>query len=84
MVLIVVILLLITTIIFCHYTNQECIDALTSKAIVWGCSVKKFRKFKNFEKFTGKQLCQSLFFKTCNFIKKEKLVQMFSGEFCDF
>ena len=80
-VLIVVILLLITTIIFCHYTNQECIDALTSKAIVWGCSVKKFRKFKNFEKFTGKQLCQSLFFKTCNLLKKKNWCRCFLVNF---
>ena len=33
---------------------------------------------KNFTKFTGKHLCQSL-----NFIKKETLVQVFSSEFCE-
>ena len=37
---------------------------------------------KNFAKFTGKQLCQSLFFNkvaggACNFIKKETLAQVF-------
>ena len=36
---------------------------------------------KNFAKFTGKHLSQSLFF--CNFIKKETLVQLFSCEFWD-
>ena len=43
---------------------------------------------KNFAKFTGKQLCQSLFFnkvagQACNFVKKETLVQVFSCEFCE-
>ena len=42
----------------------------------------------NFAKFTGKQLCQSLFFnkvagQACNFIKKETLAQAFSFEFCE-
>ena len=40
---------------------------------------------RNFVKFTGKQLCQSLLFNkaagTCNFIKKEALAQVFSREF---
>ena len=43
---------------------------------------------KNFAIFTGKQLCQRLFFNkvagaTCNFIKKETLAQVFSCEFCE-
>ena len=33
---------------------------------------------RNFAKFTGKHLCQSLFFN-----KKETLVQVFSCEFCE-
>ena len=42
---------------------------------------------RNFAKFTGKHLCQSLFFNkvaggACNFIKKETLAQVFSCEFC--
>ena len=45
----------------------------------------------NFIKFTGKHLCQSLFFRktaglrpqACNFSKKETLAQEFSCEFCD-
>ena len=45
---------------------------------------------RNFTKFTGKHLCQSLFFnkvagpgQACNFIKKETLAQVFSCEFCE-
>ena len=46
--------------------------------------------FRNFAKFTGKRLCQSLFFnrvadlrpQACNVIKKETLAQVFSCEFC--
>ena len=39
---------------------------------------------RNLTKFTGKRLCQSLFFiqKTWNFIKKETLAQVLSCEFC--
>ena len=41
---------------------------------------------RNFTKFTGKHLCQRLFFNkvadgACNFIKKETLAQVFSCEF---
>ena len=47
------------------------------------CSVKK-DVLRNFTKFIGKHLCQSLilinFF---NFIKKETLTQVFSCEFCE-
>ena len=44
--------------------------------------------FRNFAKFNEKHLCQSLFFNkvaglSCNFIKKEILVQVFSCEFCE-
>ena len=38
---------------------------------------------RNFAKFTGKHLYQSLQPKACNFIKKETLAQMFSCEFCE-
>ena len=54
------------------------------------CFIKK-GVLRNFTKFTGKHLCQSLFFnkvaglncrpKACNFIKKETLAQVFSCEF---
>ena len=47
------------------------------------CSVRK-GVHRNFTKFTGKHLCQSLLFnKACNFIKKETLAQVFSCEFCE-
>ena len=46
---------------------------------------------RNFVKFTGKHLCQSIFFnkvaglspEACNFIKKETLAQVFSCGFCE-
>ena len=48
--------------------------------------------FKNFARFTGKHLCQSLLFnkvtgicdrpEACNFFKKETLAQAISFEFC--
>ena len=54
------------------------------------CSIKK-GVLRNFAKFTGKHLCQRLFFnkvaclrpEACNFIKKETLAQVFSCEFCN-
>ena len=46
-----------------------------------------FYVLKKFAKFTGKHLCQSLFFdkvagSACNFIRKEILTRVFSYEFC--
>ena len=41
---------------------------------------------RNFAKFTGKHLCQKLFFNKeslFSFIKKETLAQVFSREFCE-
>ena len=46
---------------------------------------------RNFTKFSGNHLCQSLFFnkvaglrpKACNFVKKETLAQVFPCEFCE-
>ena len=51
------------------------------------CSVKK-GILRNLAKFTGKHLCQSLFFNKVaggayNFIKKETLTQVFSCKFCE-
>ena len=51
----------------------------------------KKRVLRNFTDFTGKHLCQSLFFnkvaslrpEACNFIKKEALAQVFFSEFCE-
>ena len=63
---------------------------LTTEAVVQRCSLKK-GVLRNFTKFTGRYLCQSLFFskvadlspESCNFIKKETLAQVFSCEFCE-
>ena len=46
-------------------------------------SVRKGAALRNSAKFTGKHLCQRLFFnrpEACNFIKKR---QEFSGQFCE-
>ena len=45
----------------------------------WRCSVKK-DVVRNFAKFTEKHCAPGA---ACNFIKKETLVQVFSGEFCE-
>ena len=53
------------------------------------CSVRK-SVLRNFTKFTGEHLCQSLFYNnfikklSCNFIKKETLAQVLSCEFVKF
>ena len=46
------------------------------------CSVRK-GVVRNFAKFTGKHLCQSLFFNKISFIKKVTLTQVCSCEFCE-
>ena len=54
------------------------------------CSLRK-GVLRHIAKFTGKHLCQRLFFnkvvglrpQACNFIKKETLAQVFSCEFCE-
>ena len=51
------------------------------------CSVRK-SVLRNFAKFTGKYLCQSLSLnkvagQACNFIKKETLARVFSCECCE-
>ena len=38
---------------------------------------------KNFTKFTGKHLCQILFFSKVQLLKRETLAQVFSCEFCE-
>ena len=51
----------------------------------------KMGVLKNFAIFTGKHLCQSLFFnkvaglkpQACDFIKKETLAQVFSCKYCE-
>ena len=58
------------------------------EAVVQRCSVRE-GVLRNFAKFTGKQLCQSIFLnkvagqKACNFIEKETLAQVFSCEFTE-
>ena len=44
----------------------------------WSCSMKK-GVLENLAKFTGKQLCESLFF---NKVAGGTLAQLFSCEFC--
>ena len=48
------------------------------------CFIKKV-VLKNLATFSGKHLCQSLFFRTqaSSFIKKQTLTQVFSCEFCE-
>ena len=61
-------------------------ELYNTEAVAQRCSVRK-GVLRNITKFTGKHLCQSLFFnkvsEACNFIKKEKLAQVFSCEFCE-
>ena len=64
---------------------HECQYFVLPEGVSQRCSVKK-GVLRNFAKFTGKHLCQSLFFNkvadlACNFIKKETLAQVFSCEF---
>ena len=55
--------------------------------VIYFISVRK-GILRNFAKFTGKHLCQSLFFnkvgglRFATLIKKEALAQVFSCEFC--
>ena len=83
----------------CHLFSQF---VFTRYILTWPMIVYLFRSsrpevfckkcvLRNFRKFTGKHLCQSLFFnkvvwcllpEACNFIKKENLTQAFSSEFC--
>ena len=57
------------------------------EAVVQKCSVKKLF-FRNFAKFTGKRLCQGLFFnkvagQSPATLLKKTLAQVFSFEFCE-
>ena len=60
-----------------HNRRSSCPEVFFKKGVL-----------RNFAKFTGEHLCQSLFFNkvaggACNFIKKETLAQVFSCEFCE-
>ena len=61
---------------FCKKSLYEYKSHLYTKAAVQRFSVKSI--LRNFAKFTGKRLCQSLFFN-----KKETLAQVFSCDFCE-
>ena len=58
----------------CYFAQRK------SEGVVQRCSLKK-DVLRNFAKFTGKHLCQSVFFKKV--AKKENLAQVFSCEFCE-
>ena len=68
--------------------NQQLFFSKLLRSSHRACSVRK-NVLRNFAKFTGKHLCQSLFFnkvgkpQACNFVKKETLAQVFSCEFCE-
>ena len=67
---------------------QRYIFSFTTEAATRGVLLKK-GVLRNFTKFTGKHLCQSLFLnkfavlKPAHFIKKETIAQVFSSEFCE-
>ena len=51
------------------------------EAVVQRCSVKK-NILRNFAKFTGKHLCEGLFFNKVESLRQWRLAQVFSCEFC--
>ena len=75
---------------WCVFPCQNCVFPwciFTARSSHQRCSVKK-GVLRNFPKFIGKHLCQSLFFNkvaggACNFNKKETLAQVFSCEFSE-
>ena len=75
------------TLQFLYTTKSKAVELNCSKSSHQRCSVKK-GVLRNFAKFTGKYLCQSLFFNkvaraACNFIKKETVAQVFSCKFSE-
>ena len=76
-----------------HCVKRVCVQSLsgsylpafglnTDRSSHLRCSVRK-SVLGNFAKFTGKNLCQSLFFnKVATLFKKQTLAQLFSCEFC--
>ena len=67
-------------------SNKNNINEYISRSSHQRCSIKKC-VLRNFAKFTGKHLCQSLFFnkvaglRPATLLKKETLAQVFSCEF---
>ena len=70
---------------FAKFTGKHlCRSLFLTKLQALGLELYWKVVLRNFAKFTWKHLCQSLFVnKTCNFMKKETLVQAFSCEFCE-
>ena len=69
----------------CKQFNSIWFSSANSRSSHWRCSVKK-GVLRNFAKFTGKHLSQSLFFNKVAGLrpaKKETLAQVFSCEFCE-
>ena len=68
------------------YSEPFSLDRFEHRSSHRKCSVKK-SVLRNFAKFTGKHLCQSLFFnnvaglRPATLLKKETLAQVFSSEF---
>ena len=75
-----------TSLVIILLINKYCFYTLKSQKQPPEVSYKK-GVLKNFAKFIGKHLCQSLFFNKVaglwNFIKNETLAQVFSSEFCE-
>ena len=72
--------------------NRVILDAglaalMATEAVAQRCSVKKV-VFRNFSKFTGKHLCQSLFLNKVEGLRPNKYLsnnrQVFIRELCDF
>ena len=58
---------------FCYLEKEIKFVRSSKKKVAWRCSVKRF--LKSSQKLTGKDLCQSLFFKT--------LAKVFPCKFCE-
>ena len=69
-----------------YVSSNKNINEYISRSSHQRCSIKK-GVLRNFAKFTGKHLCQSLFFnkvaglRPATLLKKETLAQVFSCEF---
>ena len=78
---------LLKKIVGCNFIKKDTLGQMFSSSHR-ECSIKKVL-LKNFVKFTGKHLCQSLFFdkvagpRPATLLKKETLAQVVSWEFCD-
>ena len=82
---------------YVYFSNIRCLlvtdSYLKNTEMFWSPNTRSSRPevfcekdvFKKFAKFTGKYLCQNLFFVTlqASVLKKETLAQVFSCEFCE-